>query len=76
VGTEEFKTDIPQKRFKRLVELTATRLENGYNVVYFGELKKLPYTIHMWKLSFRDGGRELLGETSIRDDKVAGFHIH
>ena len=76
IGTDEFKADYPIKRFERLVALTAERMEKGYTVVYFGELQRAPYTVHMWKLAFRDGGRELLGEISIRDNKVAGFHIH
>lgn len=76
VGTDEFKADLTHEKFVRLVEIAAARLEKGYAVVYFGELKKAPYTIHMWKLSFKDEGRELLGEISIKDGKVVGFYIH
>ena len=76
VGDDEFQADMTKEKFGRLMDLMAKRLEKGYVVVYFGELQKAPYTIHMWKLSFKDEGRELLGEISIRDGKVAGFYIH
>ena len=76
VGHDEFKTDLSFEDFTRMVDLIAARQEKGYTIVYFGNLKNEPYLVHMWKLSFRDGDRELLGEISIRDGKVAGFHIH
>lgn len=76
IGDDEFKADLTKEKFTRMVNITAARLEKGYNVVYFGTLKNPPYTIHMWKLSFKDGGREVLGEISLRDDKVVGFFIH
>ena len=76
VGNDEFKTDLTKEKFTRLVDIAAKRLEQGYSIVYFGEMKKSPYTIHLWKLSFQDGERELLGEISIRDEKVVGFFIH
>ena len=76
IGTDELKADYSKERFARLVQIAGARMEKSYTVVYFGELQKAPYTIHMWKLAFRDGGRDLLGETSIRNNQVAGFHIH
>lgn len=76
VGDDEFKTDLAKEKFERMVNIAAERLAKGYDVVYFGELKKPPYTLHLWKLVIFDGRRELLGEISIRDDKVVGFFIH
>ncbi len=76
IGDDEFKTDLTKEKFTRMVEITAARLEKGYNVIYFGDMKKSPYTIYLWKLSFKDGGRDVLGEISLRDDKVVGIFIH
>ena len=76
VGTVELKEGTTRENFGRFVDIAAERLEKGYTVVYYGDLKNPPYTVHMWKLAFKDGGRDLLGENSIRDGKVTNFYIH
>jgi len=80
-ASDEFKETLTQKEFTRAVDLAAARLEKGYTVVYFGEMIKAPYTIHLWKLVFQDKGADLLGEFSLKDDardkdKVDNFFLH
>lgn len=74
-GTEEFKAGLSRKTFDELRNILTLRLEKGYDVIYFGTLKKAPYKIHLWKLVFKNKGDEVLGELSLKDGKVDGFHV-
>jgi hypothetical protein len=78
-ASDEFKGNLTQEQFSRYVNVVAARMEKGYDVVYFGDMKRPPYAIHLWKLVFKDGGRDILGEFSVKvehNGKLDNFHIH
>ena len=74
--TEEHKATLKKEWFDKIVKTRAKRLSSGYNVAYLGDLKKGPYTVHLWKLVFKDKGPEWLGETSWKNGKIDGYRIH
>lgn len=76
LGTDEHKAALKKEWFDKMVELRAGRLATGYNVAYLGDLKKGPYTVYLWKLVFKDGGIEWLGEISWKNGKMDGYRIH
>lgn len=76
LGTDEQKAALKKEWFDKMVETRAPRLAAGYNVAYLGDLKKGPYTVYLWKLVFKDGGIEWLGEISWKNGKMDGYRIH
>lgn len=76
LGTENFKAGLKKEWFENIVKERAPRLQNGYNVTYFGDIKRENYTVYMWKLVFADKGDEWLGEIGWKNGKMDGFKIH
>ena len=57
-------------------EQIAKHMENGYTAVYLGSLDHLAYTVHLWKLDFKDNSvPDTLAELSWNDGKVSGFFL-
>lgn len=76
LATDAYKAALKKDWFDDMAKFRTPRLEQGYNVVYFGDLKREGYTVYMWKLVFADKGDEWLGEISWKDGKMDGFEIH
>lgn len=76
LGTDNFKAGLKKEWFDSMVKESAPRLQNGYNIVYFGDIKREDYTVYMWKLVFADKGDDWLGEISWKNSKMDGFKIH
>jgi len=75
VGDAGYKASITQKMFEDVSEQLASRLEKGYSITYFGDIKQGNYPIYLWKLSFEDGGDEFVAHMTMNGDKVAGIFI-
>ena len=73
-GDTAFK-GLPKGNFNFVVNKFSTRFKAGYDVVYLGELKKRGIQITLWKISFKDGGDDILVTLSLKDGKVGGFWI-
>jgi hypothetical protein len=52
------------------------RAKKGYEAQYLGELNQHGYKVHLWRLSFKDGGDDVLATLSIKDGKAGGFYLH
>lgn len=50
-------------------------LKAGYTPTYLGTLNQGGFSIHVWKLSFKDGPDDLLVKMAMKDGKVAGFNF-
>src|SRR5262245_34509700 len=50
-----------------------TRLGKGYKATYLCELKQQGYQVHLWKVTFTDGGDDAVIRVPLKDGKVAGF---
>ena len=76
LATEEHKATLKKEWFDKVVKVRARRLTTGYNVAYLGDLKQGPHTVYLWKMVFKDGGVEWLGEISWKNGKMDGYRIH
>jgi hypothetical protein len=72
---DEMKAALNKQSFEVVVAQFAPRLKTGYRAVYFGEMKKKGYTVHLWKLTFKDQSDDVLAELSIKNRKVGGFFL-
>jgi hypothetical protein len=52
------------------------RAKQGYDAQYLGELNQHGYKVHLWRLSFKDGGDDVLATLSVKDGKAGGFFLH
>ena len=75
VGDAGYKAGITQEMFDDVSDQLASRLQNGYSISYFGDLKQGDYQIYLWKLSFADGGDEFVARMDMNGDQVAGIFI-
>jgi hypothetical protein len=51
------------------------RARQGYNAQYLGELNQRGFKVHLWRLSFNDGGDDALATLSVKDGKAGGFYL-
>ena len=75
VGDAGYKASITQQMFDAVSEQLASRLQKGYSITYFGEIKQGNSPIYLWKLSFEDGADEFVAHMTMNGDKVAGIFI-
>ncbi|MBE9185587.1 hypothetical protein IQ270_12985 [Microcoleus sp. LEGE 07076] len=75
VGDAGYKAAITQEMFDDVSEQLGSRLQSGYSITYFGDLKQGDDSIYLWKLSFADGGDEFVARMAMNEDKVAGIFI-
>ncbi|MFS8117283.1 MAG: hypothetical protein ACMG55_02155 [Microcoleus sp.] len=75
VGDAAYKAGITQEMFDDVSEHLGSRLQNGYSITYFGDLKQGDDSIYLWKLSFADGGDDFVARMAMNADKVAGIFI-
>ena len=73
-GEEAFK-GLKKEQFDAAVQQFSPRLKSGYEVTYLGDLKQKGYEVSLWKITFKDGGDDLLGTLSLKDGKVGGFWL-
>ncbi|MEH2102821.1 MAG: hypothetical protein V7K76_24360 [Nostoc sp.] len=41
-----------------------------------GNLKQQGYQVYLWKLTFLDGGDDVLARLSLKDGKIGGFWLN
>jgi exonuclease VII large subunit len=75
VGDSDYKAGISQEMFDSVSSQLAPRMAEGYNIIYFGNLKQAKYQIYLWKLSFADDGDEFIARMATNGDKVSGILI-
>ena len=73
-GTADFAA-IDQAQFVQVSESLAPRLQKGYSVEYLGNLQQQGLDISVWKVSFQDGGDDLLATLNVQDGQVGGFYL-
>jgi len=67
------KARITEDTFRRVSTQLSPRLKKGYKLQYIGDLKQQGVDILLWKITFQDGGDDLLARLVIQEDRVAGF---
>ena len=67
------KTRITKETFTQVSTQLSPRLLKGYKLQYFGSLKQQGVEVFLWKITFLDGGDDMLARLVIQENKVAGF---
>ena len=67
------KTRITKETFAQVTTQLSPRLKKGYKPRYLGSLKQQGVEVFLWKITFQDGGDEMLTRLVIQENKVAGF---
>jgi len=67
------KTRITKETFTQVTTQLSPRLKKGYKPQYLGSLKQQGVEVFLWKITFLDGGDDMLARLVIQENKVAGF---
>jgi len=67
------KSRITKETFTQVTTQLSPRLKKGYNLQYLGSLKQQGVEVFLWKITYKDGGDEMLARLVIQENKVAGF---
>ena len=71
-GTPQFKA-TPPAAVVAVSKSYGARLKKGYDAAYLAELKQMGHKVYLWKLTFKDGGDDMIARMVMKDGKVAGF---
>jgi glucose dehydrogenase len=67
------KTRITKETFTQVSTQLSPRLKKGYKLQYLGSLKQQGVEVFLWKITYQDGGDDMLARLVIQENKVAGF---
>ncbi len=67
------KSRITKETFTQVSTQLSPRLKGGYKLQYLGSLRQQGVEVFLWKITYQDGGDEMLARLVIQEDKVAGF---
>ncbi len=67
------KSRITRETFAQVSTQLSPRLKKGYKLEYLGSLKQQGVEVFLWKITYRDGGDDMLARLVIQEGKVAGF---
>jgi len=67
------KSRITRETFTQVSSQLSPRLQKGYNLYYLGSLKQQGVEVLLWKITYQDGGDDMLARLVIQENKVAGF---
>lgn len=74
-GNKAFKQFMDEYTFESFKMQRADKLAKGYQLVYFGAIRRLGMQQHIWKVLITDYKYELLGSLSVSHGKVVGFNL-
>lgn len=74
-GNDTFKAGMTKQMMQGVSGMFAPRLKKGYEYSYLGQLKQQGHAVLLWKITFKDGGDDILAKLTIKDDKVTGFWL-
>ena len=74
-AADAVKDSITQAVMDDLKKNLGTRLEKGYKASYLCNLKQAGHQVHLWKLTFKDDGDDVVIRLALKDGKVGGFFL-
>jgi len=69
------KTRITKETFTEVSTQLSPRLKKGYKLQYLGSLMQQGVEVFLWKITYQDGGDDMLARLVIQENKVAGFWL-
>jgi hypothetical protein len=67
------KTRITRETFTQVSTQLSAKLKKGYGLQYLGSIRQQGVDVLLWKVTYKDGGDDMLIRLVIQQDKVAGF---
>jgi|GEM_PF-1365176 len=74
-GNAAFKEGMTKQMLTKVSQRFASRIKKGYSTVFLGNLNQQGYQVYLWKLTFKDGGDDILATLSLKDGKIGGFWL-
>ena len=72
---DNLKAALTKTQFDASSNLMIKRTSGGYDSTFLGELNQHGYQVFLYRLHFKDGGDDILGTMSLKDDKVGGIYF-
>jgi hypothetical protein len=74
-ATDAVKQGLTPQVMEGVNKQLSSRLTKGYEAQYLCALKQVGHQVHLWKLTFTDGGDDVVIRLALKDGKVAGFFL-
>ncbi|MBN9473832.1 MAG: hypothetical protein ABS43_31695 [Bordetella sp. SCN 67-23] len=71
-GSADF-AKLDRAQFDAVATQLGPRLHAGYQVQRLGDYRQQSYEFSLWKITFKDGGDDLVGTLNLQGGKVGGF---
>jgi len=76
-GTDLFKEGVSREMFEGVSAQVARRLKAGHAIEYLALMGNCEHRVHLWKLTFSDGGEDYVARLVLTDEnRVAGFMLN
>jgi hypothetical protein len=72
---DNLKAALTKTQFDASSNIMIKRTSGGYDTTFLGELNQRGYQVFLYRLRFEDGGDDILGTMSLKDDKVGGIYF-
>ena len=72
---DRLKAALTKTQFDASSNFMIKRTSGGYDTTFLGELNQRGYQVFLYRLRFKDGGDDILGTMSLKDDKVGGIYF-
>jgi hypothetical protein len=74
-ANDNLKAALTKTQFEASSNLMIKRTNGGYEITFLGELNQHGHQVFLYRLRFKDGGDDMLGTMSLKDDKVGGIYF-
>lgn len=71
-GSSDF-AKLDRTQFDAVAAQLGPRLHAGYQVQRLGDYHQQAYEFSLWKITFKDGGDDLVGTLNLQNGRVGGF---
>jgi hypothetical protein len=72
---DNLKAALTKTQFDASSNIMIKRTSGGYDTTFLGVLNQRGYQVFLYRLRFKDGGDDMLGTMSLKDDKVGGIYL-
>ncbi len=74
-ATDAVKKGVTEQVMEGLNKQLGSRLKKGNEATYLCQLKQRGLQVHLWKMTFKDGGDDVVVRVALKDGKVDGFFL-
>ena len=74
-ATDPFRQAMTQGALTAMNRQLGPRLRKGHQASYLCDLRQQGLKVHLWKVTFQDGGDDVVVRIVLKDGKLAGFFL-